>query len=64
MRLTVKEMEVLCVLHAGTLSATLDVLRSAAAGADASFARMEDIMSLVDKLSRMREGDVAVLAFE
>ena len=62
MRLTVKEMEVLCVFHAGSLSATLAAVRGAAEGGWQSD-RMTDVKNLAEKLSRMREGDVVCLAF-
>ena len=64
MLLTVKEMEVLCVLHSGTLSATLDALRDAATKKDAPSARLSDINNLIEKLSHMNEGDIAFIAFE
>ena len=63
MILTVQEMEALCVFHDGTLSATLKQLRAAIAkGGLAS--RVHDINSLIDKLSKMRDGEVVCLAFE
>jgi len=61
--LTVKEMETLCVFHAGSLAATVNALQSAA-DSGKSEARMADIKSLLDKLSRMADGDVVSLAFE
>ena len=63
MVLTVKEMELLCVFHAGTLSATLDLLRKAA---DQCLPpeRQADVQSVVEKLSGMKAGDVVALAFE
>jgi hypothetical protein len=64
MLLTVKEMEVLCVLHSGTISATLDALRDAASKKSVPPARMPDINNLIEKLSRMNEGDIVFIAFE
>ena len=63
MRLTVKEMEALCVFHAGSLSETLDALRFAEADGGVSDNRMADIRSLIDKLSRMSDGEVVCLDF-
>ena len=63
MHLTVKEMETLCVFHAGSLSDTLDTLRFAEADGGVSDNRMADIRSLIEKLSRMSDGDVVCLAF-
>ena len=63
MRLTVKEMEALCVFHAGSLSGTLDALRCAEANGGVTENRMADIRNLIDKLSRMSGGDVVCLAF-
>ena len=65
MLLTVQEMEVLCVFHAGTLSATLGSLRdSAAAGKNEKQYRVDDVASLITKLSDMKDGDIAFIAFE
>ena len=64
MRLTVREMEILCAMHKGTLSETLELLRDAAAKESEPPDRMAAINSLTEKLSRMREGDVVFLAFE
>ena len=63
MNLTVREMETLCVFHAGNLSETLETLRFAEADGGVSDNRMADIRSLIDKLSRMNDGDVVCLAF-
>jgi hypothetical protein len=64
MRLTVKEMEVLCVFHAGTLSETLAALRHAVSVGGGPHDRTDDTKSLIEKLSRMSAGDVVYLAFE
>ena len=64
MQLTMKEMEILCVFHSGTLSETLGLLQEAASKKGEPPDRMAAIDSLVEKLSRMREGDVVCLAFE
>ena len=63
MLLTVKEMEVLCIFHAGSLPATLEALQSSLTGSQPN-PRLSDIKSLIEKLSRMTVGDVACLAFE
>ena len=63
MLLTVKEMEVLCIFHAGSLLATLEALKGSLAGSQ-PHPRLADIESLIEKLSRMAVGDVACLAFE
>ena len=63
MQLTVSEMALLCVFHAGSLPATLDVLQSVAAK-DRPHPKMAEIKSLADKLSQMKDGDNACLAFE
>ena len=64
MLLTVREMNILCTFHKGTLSETLKLLRNAASSETEPPDRIAAINSLVDKLSRMREGDVASLAFD
>jgi len=63
MQLTVKEMEVLCIFHAGKRSATIEALQSAAEGGQ-PHQKVEDIKSLLEKLSRMADGDVVSLCFE
>ena len=63
MVLTVKEMEVLCIFHAGSLSATKEALEGAATGSQ-PHPRVADIKTLLEKLSRMVDGDMACLAFE
>ena len=64
MLLSVKEMEVLCIFHAGSLSATIDALRGAMSVPHQTHPRMADIETLLEKLPRMNDGDVACLAFE
>ena len=61
--LTVKEMEVLCIFHAGSRSATMETLQSATESGQ-PHPRMTDITSLLEKLSRMVDGDVVYLNFE
>jgi hypothetical protein len=64
MLLTVREMGVLCALHAGSLPATIDVLQSALSGDKGQNSTlMADIKSLAEKLSQMKEGDKVCLAF-
>ena len=63
MLLTVKEMEVLCIFHAGKRSATIEALQSAAEGGQ-PHQKVADIKSLLEKLSRMADGDVVCLGFE
>jgi len=62
--LTVKEMEVLCIFHAGTLPATIDALRGALSTPHQTHPRVSDIKALVGKLSRMTDGDVVYLDFK
>ena len=64
MLFTVKEMEVLCVFHAGTLSATLEAFRDAMNGETSPGARLGDMKSATEKLAGMMAGDVASLAFD
>ncbi|MCL2816648.1 MAG: hypothetical protein FWD23_18775 [Oscillospiraceae bacterium] len=61
MLLTLKEMELLCVFHDGTLSKTLGLLREAE---NEPPERMAMIESLIEKLSGMEDGEPASLAFE
>jgi len=63
MRFTVKEMEALCVFHAGTLSATLEAVRIASAENE-RLVRIEDIENIIKKLSSMKDSDVAYIAFD
>jgi hypothetical protein len=64
MLLTVKEMEVLCIFHAGSRSATIDALRGAMTTPNQTHPRFADIETLLEKLSRMKEGDAVYLDFE
>jgi len=61
MLFTVKEMQVLCVFHAGTISATLDLLREAE---NEPPERMMVVKSVLEKLSSVKDGDTVSLAFE
>jgi len=61
MLFSVKEMELLCVFHSGTLSATLDLLREAE---NEPPEKMELVKGVIEKLSAMKPGDTASLAFE
>jgi len=62
-QLTVKEMETLCIFHAGSLSATLEALNGAVSQ-DKPHQRMADIKSLIEKLSNMKAEDIVCLGFE
>ena len=67
MRLTVKEMEILCIFHAGTRHATLEALRKGVEAVTKSGAkqyRADDVQNLMAKLSDMRDGDIAFITFE
>jgi len=64
MLLTIKEMEVLCMFHDGTLSSTLDLLRHAEEVGTAPPSRAADIRSLIEKLSKVKDGENVCLAFE
>lgn len=61
MFLTVQEMTVLCVFHAGTFSETLDLLRRVE---NEPPERMATIKTLVGKLSGAKEGEAVSLAFD
>ncbi|MDR0272417.1 MAG: transposon-transfer assisting family protein [Clostridiales bacterium] len=63
MQLTVKEMELLCIFHAGSKSATLEALQGAASAGQAD-PRIANINSLVGKLSKMQENITAYITFE
>jgi len=63
MLLTVKEMEVLCVFHAGNRAATMAALKSAIKSGQPN-PKIADIKSLLEKLSRMADGDVVCLGFD
>jgi len=62
--LTIKEMEVLCIFHDGTLSSTLDLLRHAEEAGTAPPNRATDISSLIAKLATVEAGGVVSLAFD
>jgi len=64
MQLTIKEMEVLCIFHNGTLSETLDILRKAEANGTWPQTRVNDLKNLIAKLSQMKDGDNVYLAFD
>ncbi|MCL2392875.1 MAG: hypothetical protein FWC66_09795 [Oscillospiraceae bacterium] len=64
MFLTVKEMEVLCIFHDGTLSSTLDLLRHAEAEGTGPPSRAADINSLIEKLSNVKEGENVCITFD
>lgn len=61
MFLTVREMAVLCTLHAGTLSETIALLRSVK---DGRAELMATIKSLAEKLEGMKDGESVSLYFE
>jgi len=61
MLFSLKEMELLCVFHSGTLSATLALLREAE---NEPPERMDIVKSVIDKLSAMKPGDTISLEFE
>ena len=63
MLLSVKEMEVLCIFHAGSRTETIEALQSAAEGGQ-PHPKVADIKSLLEKLLRMTDGDVVCLGFE
>jgi hypothetical protein len=64
MLLTIREMEVLCIFHNGSLSATLEVLCNAGKTGGWPPNRMDDLKSLVEKLSKMKQGETACIAFD
>ena len=64
MQFTVKEMEVLCVFHAGTLSKTLEAAQFSVTLKNERRERLEDIESIIKKLSAMTDSDIAFIAFE
>ena len=64
MQLTVQEMTMLCVFHAGTRSATLDLLREAENNENETPERMATIKSVIEKLSGAEDGGAVSLAFE
>ena len=64
MLFTTNEMEVLCVFHAGTLSETLEAIKRSVAAQNYRSKRQDDIESVAEKLSAMRQGDIAFINFE
>lgn len=61
---TVPEMEMLCLFHAGTRKATIEMLEKAAAEMDEGLSgRRVDMESAIGKLERMRDSDTACIAF-
>lgn len=61
MVLTVKEMQMLCVMHKGTLAATLDLLREVD---NEPPERMAVVKSLTEKLESLKPGETVSLAFD
>lgn len=64
MLLTPKEMELLCMFHAGSLSKTLDVLRDIAKDQKEMTDTIAKITSITDKLDGLQKGETISLAFE
>ena len=64
MMLTIKEMELLCIFHDGKLSSTLDLLRHAEEEGTAPPSRAADIRNVIEKLSKMKDGENVCLAFD
>jgi len=64
MRLTKNEMEVLCIFHAGTLSATIDALRGALTVPSQPHPRVADIKSLLAKYDSMEAGAAICIIFD
>jgi hypothetical protein len=64
MMLSKDEMHVLSALHAGTLSATLDMLRSASVSDWVSQERAEVYRTLLGKLESKQQGETVSLAFD
>lgn len=63
MLFTAEEMELICVFHAGTLSETLESLRSVAEEIE-SPAKKAAAVSTIGKLSAMSAEDLVSLVFE
>lgn len=63
MLFTAKEMETICIFHAGTFSGTLETLKNVAPGI-AFLERKAAAESAIKKLSAMSAGDPVSLAFE
>jgi hypothetical protein len=64
MMLSKDEMHVLSALHAGTLSATLNVLRSASVSDEVSADRADVYRVLLEKLERRQPGEAVSLGFD
>lgn len=64
MHLTKNEMEVLCIFHAGTLSATIEALRGALSTPHQTHHRVADIESLLAKYGKMEAGAAICIAFD
>jgi hypothetical protein len=64
MELTVKEMEILCIFHKGTLAGTLELLHNIEVAGSEMPERTDDVKSLVRKLSGMEKGEKVYLCFE
>jgi hypothetical protein len=63
MLLTVKEMELLCIFHDGSLSSTLDLLKHIEEEGTCPPGRSVDLNRLIEKLSGLGDGDRVCLAF-
>ena len=63
MIVTIKEMEALCIFHAGSLPATIEALQGAISSGT-THPRMTDITSLLEKLTQLDVGDTVCIAFE
>lgn len=61
MLLTVEEMELLCVAYQGTVSSTLELLRTIKGRPPV---RMTVVMSLIEKLSGLKNGETVSITFE
>jgi hypothetical protein len=57
-------MEVLCIFHKGTLAGTLELLHNIEVAGSEMPERIDDVKSLVRKLSGMEKGDKVYLCFE
>jgi hypothetical protein len=57
MLLTIKEMELLCIFHDGSLASTLDLLRHTEEEGTCPPSRAGDLNRLIEKLDGMKEGE-------
>ena len=64
MLLTKNEMEVLCIFHAGTLTATIEALKGALSVPNQTHPRVADIESLLAKYDSMEAGAAICIAFD